>query len=111
MQHKTHHEIGRVNGPLGERKHFLLVFKQIRFCNSLFFQLIKKLSYVEDQFFAGVNFTNQFAQCAEVPAYSNGAIDTVLFHQHFCRNFTGCYRLRLLRQAPHFGTFLQNESH
>ncbi len=34
--------------------------------------------------------------------------DAVMFHQHFWRICTACFRLELLCQAPYFGTFLPN---
>jgi hypothetical protein len=36
----------------------------------------------------------------------NGAKDVALFHQHFCCNFTACFRLQLLHRVPNFCTFL-----
>ncbi len=54
----------------------------------------------------GVNFTNQFAQCAKVPHKAICAKNAVLLHQHFCWNFTSYFRLQLLHWVPYFDTFL-----
>jgi hypothetical protein len=38
----------------------------------------------------------------------NGAKDAVLFHQHFCQNFTAYFWLQPLHRAPYFGTLVPN---
>jgi hypothetical protein len=38
----------------------------------------------------------------------NGAKNAVLFHQHVCRDFTACFRLKPLCRASYFGSFLTN---
>jgi hypothetical protein len=54
----------------------------------------------------GVNFTNQFAQCAKAPHKAICSKNAVLLQQHFCWNFTSYFRLKLLHRVPYFDTFL-----
>jgi hypothetical protein len=49
------------------------------------------------------NFTNQFVRCQH---NDKGARDALLFHQHFCLNFTAYFSLQHFCQASYFGTFL-----
>jgi hypothetical protein len=51
----------------------------------------------------GDNFTNQFVRCQHKV---NGAKDALLFHQHFCYNFTAYFSLQHFCQASYFDTFL-----